>query len=169
MIEINKNLLNDKLLNSKISIEDMEENQPIKNYFISKISNLKNDIKFLKFKDIHDQTIIAQLNEQKNNMIETIKQLKNIDIPSKLSSMKNNIILNEPDRDDEIKKDEKEKERIRLEEEEKIKKWKEEIKRQKEEEEKREIELCFLINNNKGNKNLKKYNKIYKVFYSFKT
>ena len=102
----NKNLLNDKLLNSKISIEDMEENQPIKNYFISKISNLKNDIKFLKSKDIHDQTIIAQLNEQKNNMIETIKQLKNIDIPSKLSSMKNNIILNEPDRDDEIKKDE---------------------------------------------------------------
>ena len=102
----NNNLLNDKLLNSKISIEDMEENQPIKNYFISKISNLKNDIKFLKSKDIHDQTIIAQLNEQKNNMIETIKQLKNIDIPSKLSSMKNNIILNEPDRDDEIKKDE---------------------------------------------------------------
>ena len=102
----NKNLLNDKLLNSKISIEDMEENQPIKNYFISKISNLKNDIKFLKSKDIHDQTIITQLNEQKNNMIETIKQLKNIDIPSKLSSMKNNIILNEPDRDDEIKKDE---------------------------------------------------------------
>ena len=102
----NKNLLNDKLINSQLLIEDMEENQPIKNYYITKISNIKKDIKFMKSKNIHDQIIIAQLKEQKNNMIESIKQLKNINLSSKLSTIKDAIILDQPNKKEENKTDE---------------------------------------------------------------
>ena len=87
----NKNLLNDKLINSKIIINAEEPNQNLKTHYITKINRLKRDIHFFKSKMAHDEVIKAKLKEQRFNTLESIKQIKNIDLPSKLLSLGENI------------------------------------------------------------------------------
>ena len=87
----NKNLLNDKVINSKIIIDTEEPNQNLKSHYISKINRLKRDIHFFKSKLAHDEVIKAKLKEQRFNTLESIKQIKNIDLPSKLLSLAEKI------------------------------------------------------------------------------
>ena len=83
----NKNLLNDKLINSKLIINKEEENNySVKNFYITKISKLKKDIHFYKSKDIHDESIKSRLKEQKNKLMETLKQVKKVYLPSSFLS-----------------------------------------------------------------------------------
>ena len=84
----NKNLLKDKVINSKIIINKEEEsNSTLKGFFTSKIIQLKKDIHFYKSKNIHDETIKTQLKEQRIRLIESIKQVKNINLPTSLLSL----------------------------------------------------------------------------------
>ena len=93
----NKNLLNDKLINSKLIINKEEENNySVKNFYITKISKLKKDIHFYKSKDIHDESIKSRLKEQKNKLMETLKQVKKVYLPSSILSLKeNNLEINQ--------------------------------------------------------------------------
>ena len=89
----NKNLLKDKVINSKIIIRDEISSQTLANYYNSKINRLKKDIHFYKSKLNHDEMLKSKIKEQKTNMIESLKQIKNSNdyLPSKLSVLKINI------------------------------------------------------------------------------
>ena len=88
----NKNLLKDKVINSKIIINNEEEtNQTLKGFYTTKILKLKKDIHFYKSKDIHDEEIKTKLKEQKMRLIESIKQVKNVSFPTSMFSLKNNL------------------------------------------------------------------------------
>ena len=89
----NKNLLKDKVINSKIIIRDEMSSQTLANYYNSKINRLKKDIHFYKSKLNHDEMLKSKIKEQKTNMIESLKQIKNSNdyLPSKLSVLKINI------------------------------------------------------------------------------
>ena len=88
----NKNLLKDKVINSKIIIRDEMSHQTLSHYYYSKINQLKRDIHFYKSKLNHDEILKSQIKEQKNNMIESLKQVKNnINLPPNLSILKINI------------------------------------------------------------------------------
>jgi hypothetical protein len=89
----NKNLLKDKVINSKIIIREEMTSQTLASYYNSKINQLKKDIHFYKSKLSHDEMIKSKIKEQKTNMIESLKQMKNNNnnLPSKLSVLKINI------------------------------------------------------------------------------
>ena len=70
----NKNLLNDKIISSKIIINDENPNQSLKGYYTSKMSQLKKDIHFFRLKNNHDENIMAKLKEQKTQLIESRNQ-----------------------------------------------------------------------------------------------
>ena len=87
----NKNLLNDKLVNSKLLINNEEEsNHSVKDFYVTKISKLKKEIHFYKSKNMHDESLKARLKEQKIKLIETVKQIKKDNIPSSVLSLKEN-------------------------------------------------------------------------------
>jgi hypothetical protein len=67
--------------------------QTLANYYNSKINRLKKDIHFYKSKLNHDEMVKSKIKEQKTNMIESLKQIKNSNdyLPSKLSVLKINI------------------------------------------------------------------------------
>ena len=85
-----KNLLNDKVISSKIIVNREEPNQTLKGYYASKILKLKKDIHFYKSKNIYNESIKAKLKEQRIRLIESLKQIKNINIPSSFLSLKSN-------------------------------------------------------------------------------
>ena len=83
----NKNLLNDKVINSKIIINEEEPDQNLKDYYNSKILQLKKDICFYKSKNIHNENIKTKIKEQKIRLIESLKQIKDINLPSSILSL----------------------------------------------------------------------------------
>ena len=88
----NKNLLKDKVINSKVIIRDEMSQQTLSHYYYSKINQLKKDIHFYKSKLNHDEILKSQIKEQKNKVIESLKNAKNnSNIPSELSILKTNI------------------------------------------------------------------------------
>lgn len=97
----NKNLLNDKVINSKIIIDEEDPNQNFKSYYTSKIYQLKKDIHFFKSKNVHDDMIKAKLIEQRKNILESLKQMKNLKIPPSLLSLKSINIQNESNKEQE--------------------------------------------------------------------
>ena len=95
----NKNLLKDKVINSKIIINNEEEtNQTLKGFYNAKILKLKKDIHFYKTKDIHDEEIKTKLKEQRMRLIESIKQVKNINLPTSMLSLKSNNLEGQPEK-----------------------------------------------------------------------
>ena len=80
----------------------MEESESMKNYYSKKISNLNKDINYFKSKGVNDKNTINQLKEQRNNIISSNNSPNNIIIPSKLSSIKDNIIINKSNKKEEI-------------------------------------------------------------------
>ena len=80
----------------------MEESESMKNYYTKKISNLNKDINYFKSKDVNDKNTINQLKEQRNNIISSNNPPNNIIIPSKLSSIEDNIIISKSNQKEEI-------------------------------------------------------------------
>ena len=88
----NKNLLKDKVINSKVIIRDEMSHQTLSNFYYSKINQLKKDIHFYKSKLNHDEILKSQIKEQKNKVIESLKHAKNnSNIPTDLSILKTNL------------------------------------------------------------------------------
>ena len=94
----NKNLLNDKVINSKIILNKYKKdsNITLKGFFTSKILKLKKDIHFYKSKNIYDETIKTKLKEQRMRLMESIKQVKNINLPISMLSIKSFNLENNP-------------------------------------------------------------------------
>ena len=88
----NKNLLKDKVINSKVIIRDEMSHQTLSHFYYTKINQLKKDIHFYKSKLNHDEILKSQIKEQKNKVIESLKHAKNnSNIPTDLSILKTNI------------------------------------------------------------------------------
>ena len=88
----NKNLLKDKVINSKVIIRDEMSHQTLSHFYYTKINQLKKDIHFYKSKLNHDEILKSQIKEQKNKVIESLKHTKNnSNIPTDLSILKTNI------------------------------------------------------------------------------
>ena len=85
----NKNLLKDKVINSKVIIRDEMSHQTLSHFYYTKINQLKKDIHFYKSKLNHDEILKSQIKEQKNKVIESLKHAKNnSNIPTDLSILK---------------------------------------------------------------------------------
>ena len=88
----NKNLLKDKVINSKVIIRDEMSHQTLSHFYYTKINQLKKDIHFYKSKLNHDEILKSQIKEQKNKVIESLKHAKNnSNIPTDLSILKTNL------------------------------------------------------------------------------
>ena len=88
----NKNLLKDKVINSKVIIRDEMSHQTLSHFYYTKINQLKKDIHFYKSKLNHDEILKSQIKEQKNKVIESLKHARNNNnIPTDLSILKTNI------------------------------------------------------------------------------
>ena len=88
----NKNLLKDKVINSKVIIRDEMSHQTLSHFYYTKINQLKKDIHFYKSKLNHDEILKSQIKEQKNKVIESLKHAKNNNnIPTDLSILKTNL------------------------------------------------------------------------------
>ena len=88
----NKNLLKDKVINSKVIIRDEMSHQTLSHFYYTKINQLKKDIHFYKSKLNHDEILKSQIKEQKNKVIESLKHTKNnSNIPTDLSILKTNL------------------------------------------------------------------------------
>ena len=88
----NKNLLKDKVINSKVIIRDEMSHQTLSHFYYTKINQLKKDIHFYKSKLNHDEILKSQIKEQKNKVIESLKHTKNnSNIPADLSILKTNL------------------------------------------------------------------------------
>ena len=88
----NKNLLKDKVINSKVIIRDEMSHQTLSHFYYTKINQLKKDIHFYKSKLNHDEILKSQIKEQKNKVIESLKHARNNNnIPTDLSILKTNL------------------------------------------------------------------------------
>ena len=88
----NKNLLKDKVINSKVIIRDEMSHQTLSHFYYTKINQLKKDIHFYKSKLNHDEILKSQIKEQKNKVIESLKHARNnSNIPTDLSILKTNL------------------------------------------------------------------------------
>ena len=88
----NKNLLKDKVINSKVIIRDEMSHQTLSHFYYTKINQLKKDIHFYKSKLNHDEILKSQIKEQKNKVIESLKHVRNNNnIPTDLSILKTNL------------------------------------------------------------------------------
>ena len=88
----NKNLLKDKVINSKVIIRDEMSHQTLSHFYYTKINQLKKDIHFYKSKLNHDEILKSQIKEQKNKVIESLKHARNNNnIPTDLSILKSNL------------------------------------------------------------------------------
>ena len=88
----NKNLLKDKVINSKVIIRDEMSHQTLSHFYYTKINQLKKDIHFYKSKLNHDEILKSQIKEQKNKVIDSLKHARNNNnIPTDLSILKTNL------------------------------------------------------------------------------